>query len=92
MSKKLALALLVGVVIGWLFRWGSYDQTYTLYRDSATDANAKGNSAMRIHVASFDSADGAAYNQENCNQARKLFQEQPEVTVRYWCEKGRFKP
>ena len=28
---------------------------------------------MRIHVASFDSADGAAHNEENCNQARKPF-------------------
>lgn len=59
--------------------------TFTLYRNSVMD------SAMRIHVATFDSSDGEKYNQENCEVARQLFAQQPEVTVRYWCEKGRFK-
>ena len=26
----------------------------------------------------------------NCDIARQLFQNQPGVTVRYWCERGRF--
>jgi hypothetical protein len=59
-------------------------KTYTLYRSSVLDA------AMRLHVASFDSADGEAYNRENCEVARSLFQQQPGATVKYWCEKGRF--
>ena len=60
------------------------DGNFTLYRNSAIDAN------MRIHVASFDAADGAKYNNENCNVAGELFKNQPGVTVRYWCEKGRY--
>jgi hypothetical protein len=57
----------------------------TLYRNSATDAN------MRIHVASFDAAESRDYNRENCDVARGLWGGQPGVTVRYWCEEGRFK-
>lgn len=58
---------------------------YTLYRNSALDAK------MRVHVASFDSSDGDAYNSENCQVAEGLFVAQPGVQVRYWCEKGRFR-
>ena len=57
---------------------------FTLYRNSAVDEK------MRIHVASFDSLDGAAYNSENCKVAEELFKNQPNVTVRYWCEKGSY--
>ena len=59
--------------------------TYTLYRGSVTDAS------MRVHVATFDAADGERYNQSNCDIARALFQDQPGVTVRYSCEKGRYR-
>ena len=58
--------------------------TVTLYRNSATSA------AMRLHVASFDAAEGAAYNLENCAKARELFQAQPGITIKFWCEPGRF--
>ncbi|TBA61132.1 hypothetical protein ELH52_18480 [Rhizobium ruizarguesonis] len=58
---------------------------YTLYRNSVLDEN------MRLHVASFDSSDGEAYNSENCQIAAGLFAAQPGVKVRYWCEKGRFR-
>lgn len=61
------------------------DQIFTLYRGSPLDAN------MRIHVATFDATDGEAYNRENCEIAAKVFKEQPGVTVRYFCEKGRYK-
>jgi hypothetical protein len=60
------------------------DATYTLYRGSVTGP-------MRIHVATFDSVDGEDYNRENCDIARTLFQAQPGVTVKYWCEKGRYR-
>src|SRR3954451_24820841 len=62
-----------------------FDTSYTLYRDSMALEKA------RIHVASFDAADGAEYNAENCRVAQDLFASQPGVKVRYWCEKGRFK-
>lgn len=64
---------------------------YTLYRSSPGDQN------MRIHIASFDASEGLNaseindYNSQNCEIAAKLFQAQPGVTVRYWCEKGNFK-
>jgi hypothetical protein len=59
-------------------------QTFTLYRNSVTDEN------MRIHVSTFDAVDGEAYNRGNCEQAQLLFQAQPVVKTRFWCEKGRF--
>lgn len=58
---------------------------YTLYRNSPLDAN------MRIHVASFDTADGEAYNRENCEIAADLFKGQPGVVAKFWCEKGMFR-
>lgn len=61
------------------------DSTYTLYRNSVTDQS------MRIHVATFDSADGGDYNRENCAQAVLLFQAQAGVRTKFWCESGRFK-
>lgn len=63
----------------------SDDQVFTLYRGSPIDAN------MRIHVASFDASDGEKYNRENCELASQLYKAQPGVTVRYFCEKGRYR-
>lgn len=60
-------------------------QTFTLYRNSVL------NPKMRIHVATFDADDGAAYNSGNCNQAQSLFEAQDGVKTKFWCEKGRFK-
>ena len=57
----------------------------TLYRNSVLDEN------MRLHIATFDTNNGGAYNWENCQLAAKLFQAQPGVTTRFWCEKGKFK-
>ena len=58
---------------------------YVLYRDSVTDEN------MRLHVATFDSSDGEAYNRSNCDQAKELFNAQPAVKTKFWCEKGRYR-
>jgi len=70
----------------WAAIFGTDDATtYTLYRNSVLD------SSMRIHVSTFDATDGDKYNQENCEIAASLFRQQPAVTVRYWCEKGRFR-
>jgi hypothetical protein len=57
----------------------------TLYRNSVTDPS------MRIHVATFDATDGEKYNNGNCEQARELFQAQPGVKTRFWCEKGKYR-
>lgn len=59
--------------------------TYTLYRSSIFE------SEMRIHMATFDADDSEKYNLENCQTAADLFQKQPGVAVKYWCEKGNFK-
>lgn len=58
---------------------------YTLYRNSALDAT------MRIHVATFDTAEGKDYNAENCFAAADLFQGQDGVSTRFWCEPGRYR-
>ena len=61
------------------------NESFTLYRNSLTDEN------MRVHVASFNAAHGEAYNKGNCEQAQQLFQAQPRVRTKFWCEKGIFK-
>jgi hypothetical protein len=60
--------------------------TYTLYRASPLDDTA------RIQMATFDAKERGTYNEENCWLTAKLFMSQPGVTVRYWCEKGRYRP
>lgn len=59
--------------------------TYTLYRTSLVVPG------MRVHVATFDTADTEAYNRDNCVEAGEMFQRQPNIKTRFWCEKGRFK-
>jgi hypothetical protein len=64
------------------------NKVYTLYRSGVFDPR------MRRHVATFDADDGDTtedYNRDNCTQAASLFQAQPSVTTKFWCEKGRFK-
>jgi hypothetical protein len=66
---------------------GSGD-TFTLYRSSPVNGDT-----TRIQVATFDAKEsGTGYNQGNCITAARLFQDQPGVTVHFWCERGRFKP
>ena len=54
--------------------------SFRLYRSSATMPNA------RIHVATFDTTEGRAFNEENCNIAAREFAGKPGVIVAYWCE------
>jgi hypothetical protein len=68
-----------------LFRNISDRSVFTLYRSSTTDEK------MRIHVATFDASEKEEYNRENCGQSQLLFQNQPGVKTKFWCEKGRFK-
>lgn len=58
--------------------------TYTLYRNGITDP------AQRLHVATFDSEEGKDYNEKNCALAQQLFQAQPGVKTKFWCERGRY--
>ncbi|HSH54147.1 MAG TPA: hypothetical protein VK967_03890 [Methylotenera sp.] len=60
-------------------------EIFTLYRNSITNEN------LRIHVATFDASENEAYNRGNCEQAQLLFQAQPDVKTKFWCEKGHFK-
>lgn len=79
--------LLISIAISILLVGCGSDDIYTLYRSSAT----LGGGTSRIHVATFDADEGQRYNMENCEVAMELFKSQPGVTVKYWCEKGRFK-
>uniref|UniRef100_UPI004047E368 hypothetical protein n=1 Tax=Polynucleobacter sp. TaxID=2029855 RepID=UPI004047E368 len=59
--------------------------TYTLYRSSTVGA------FMRVHIATFNADEDESYNKENCETAQELFQKQPGVTVKFWCEKGKYR-
>ncbi len=69
-------------------RTNSEDEVATLYRSSVVIENA------RMHVATFDAKIKAFrgtifdYNWENCQVAANLFQSQPSVKTKFWCEKG----
>jgi hypothetical protein len=58
---------------------------YTLYRNSIF------NQYDRYHIATFDTVNGHDHNKENCEIAKELFQKQPHVTTKFWCELGRYK-
>jgi hypothetical protein len=87
MPKAVAATfVLLGVIIGWFLRSQTESGTaYSLYRSSATGVRE------RIHIATFDASEADSYNNENCQQAQTLFQQQPGVTVKFWCEKGRYR-
>jgi len=70
------------------------DTTFTLYRNSAL-LNGEN---MRIHIATFDASEKSfwgerndGYNKGNCDLAASLFQQQPGVKTKFWCEKGAFR-
>jgi hypothetical protein len=58
---------------------------YALYRNSVLDATS--DSASRILIASFDAPESGSYNFSNCQLAAQLFQDQPGVKTKFWCEK-----
>lgn len=78
-SPVLALLILAGCGGGTEGR-----DTYTLYRSGIKDP------AHRVHIATFDSEKGVEYNDKNCELAQHLFQSQPQVTTKFWCERGRY--
>lgn len=84
-SNSIAIGCVVFGLVACSADFGSDSDVFTLYRNSVTDEN------MRIHVATFDANEKEAYNRGNCEQAQALFQAQPGVSVKFWCEKGRFR-
>jgi hypothetical protein len=83
MKSKFAIPLVV------LLLMACGENSYTLYRSSPVPTDDL--SLRRVHVATFDAYENQSYNQENCQTAASLFQSQPGVIVKYWCEKGEFK-
>jgi hypothetical protein len=78
MRRTSVVFVLTGVVIGWILRSSTLDRTaYTLYRNSATGITE------RIHIATFDASEADSYNNENCQQAQTLFQQQAMVRVKF---------
>jgi hypothetical protein len=65
-------------------------EVVTLYRNSAVSPS------LRIHVATFDSAEGRdvfpLYNRLNCEEAADLYNRNDPEGKRWWCEPGRFRP
>ena len=85
--KRLFTSLAVVIATSSMFAGCSADSgTFTLYRNSVIDRS------MRIHVGTFDAADGGEkYNSGNCDLAATLFASQDSVKTRFWCEKGIFR-
>ncbi len=84
LPRIVMLAILAGLpaTAGADFGSPSAGKVYTLYRNNIDDPQA------RTHVATFDADADAKTNRENCEFVTQLYQAQPGVNVRYWCEKG----
>jgi hypothetical protein len=82
-----AMIILMGFIVACsrFENKASEDIVFTLYRNSVTEQNE------RVHIATFDVDKKEDYNKKNCGIAQQLFQNQPGVKVKYWCEKGYFK-
>jgi hypothetical protein len=71
--------------------------SYTLYRSGGVTPDVPPETAaklraMRAQVATFDSGEGEAFNEANCQSAAKLFEQHEAGIGRYWCEKGVYRP
>ena len=75
------LALLLFALVAACSPYSPPAGSYRLFRTSLVPSDPL------VLVATFDSQNGASYNQENCEVARSLFQSQPGVITRYVCEK-----
>jgi hypothetical protein len=90
---KFIAAVIATLSVGQGCTGPSEQSVYTLIRSSVIDSRPgrdESRPPLRLHVATFDAADGEAYNAGNCEAARNLFQKQSGVTVRFWCERGRY--
>ena len=82
----LALVLALPVFAGERTKVGE-KSVYTLYQGIPTLDGG----TMRIHVASFDAADGAEWNRKNCETVASLYKPVEVARVSHWCEPGWFK-
>lgn len=90
MNRSLGLFALLAATSGLSACAG--DGVFTLYRSGvSTPEVGISMENARIHIATFDADESEGYNRENCEIASKLFQAQPGVKVRYWCEKGGYR-
>lgn len=85
MMRRLCFVVMMGALAQSLPARADQTTAFTLLRDSVTDRT------IRVHVASFDTDHGEAYNLENCNLVAVLLQQQPGVRTRFWCEKGPYR-
>ncbi len=94
-KKYIAISVIVICLIAYRY-YRIDDATFTLYRNSLLLHGE----TMRFHVATFDSHSSLwtsssdsyeSYNKENCDLAASLFQQQPDVKTKFWCEKGRYR-
>ena len=60
---------------------------YTLYQGMPTLDGG----VMRLHVATFDAAEGIEWNRNNCETVARLYKPVEVGRVSHWCEPGRFK-
>jgi hypothetical protein len=77
--------VLVAYLAVFVWGWHQSRDAYALYRNSVDDEIA------RVHVATFNTETWVGnYNRGNCEIAASLFQGQPAVETRFWCEKGNY--
>lgn len=81
-AERLALAVLAALTLAGCDRDASH-QIYTLYRSSVTNV-------PRVYVATFDAKEGNNFNRDSCLYTQELYDKQPDIKVRFWCEQGRF--
>lgn len=62
------------------------DSVYTLYRESVVPGG-------RVHIATFDTAEGESFNRNTCEEVRDVILAAPDLPpYRYWCEQGYVRP
>jgi hypothetical protein len=76
-AAKYVMAAIFGVLISNCSR---SLEGYTLYRTSLAGDE-------RLYIATF-AGEGSEYNRGNCRIAADLFQAQPGVRTKFWCERG----
>lgn len=83
-SKTNSMALILACSGLLLTGCKDNDSGYTLYRESEVAGD------KRLHVATFDSFYGADFNEKNCEATAIMFHE--KAKLKFWCEKGPYKP
>ena len=92
-KKYIAISVIVICLIAYRY-YRIDDATFALYRNSLV-INGE---TWRLHIATFDTRSSffvderdSYYNKENCDLVASLFQNQQDVKIKFWCEKGRYR-